>query len=268
MTFFVKLITTFKCVLTFLFWLHVFCYHGVAEQLLHTTCGTPNYVAPEVLNDKGYDGRAADVWSCGVILYVLLAGFLPFDEPHMSALFRKIQKAEFNYPSWFSAPIRDLIDRILVADPTKRVTVADIMADPWFRGDTDSDAGSVVTKGSSEVSVGVLREHVGAGGHGVMGHACRGIAGACGGRRECSWSQRVGERGSDSWTNACPIHVQCGLMRHFDGCFFAHLHCYVVIRPPVRVLYQPQVPTTSRTLSARTSLWCRAHPPPPRRRPP
>ena len=67
-------------------------------QLLHTTCGTPNYVAPEVLNDRGYDGRAADVWSMGVILYVLLAGFLPFDEPLMSTLFRKIQKAEFDYP--------------------------------------------------------------------------------------------------------------------------------------------------------------------------
>jgi len=78
-------------------------------QLLHTTCGTPNYVAPEVLNDKGYDGRAADIWSCGVILYVLLAGFLPFDEPHMSQLFRKIQKAEFTYPSWFTPQVRPSI---------------------------------------------------------------------------------------------------------------------------------------------------------------
>mmetsp|Transcript_83543 Transcript_83543/g.202598 ORF Transcript_83543/g.202598 Transcript_83543/m.202598 type:complete len:448 (-) Transcript_83543:90-1433(-) len=103
--------------------------------LLHTTCGTPNYVAPEVLNDRGYDGRAADVWSMGVILYVLLAGFLPFDEPHMSALFRKIQKAEFVYPSWFSTPVRSLLDKILVADPTKRYTLAQIMADPWYVSD-------------------------------------------------------------------------------------------------------------------------------------
>lgn len=102
--------------------------------LLHTTCGTPNYVAPEVLADKGYDGRAADVWSAGVILYVLLAGFLPFDEPHMTALFRKIQKAEFTYPAWFTAPVRSLVDRILVPDPTKRITVADLEADAWFMG--------------------------------------------------------------------------------------------------------------------------------------
>ncbi len=69
-----------------------------ALKLLHTTCGTPNYVAPEVLADKGYDGCMADVWSIGVILYVILAGFLPFDEPSVSALFRKIQAADFSYP--------------------------------------------------------------------------------------------------------------------------------------------------------------------------
>ena len=94
--------------------------------LLHTTCGTPNYVAPEVLNDKGYDGRAADVWSMGVILYVLMAGYLPFDEPIMSALFSKIQKADFQYPKWFSAPVRALLDRILVVNPAERMTLSQI----------------------------------------------------------------------------------------------------------------------------------------------
>jgi len=100
--------------------------------LLHTTCGTPNYVAPEVLADKGYDGRAADVWSIGVILYVLLAGFLPFDEPTMSALFRKIQKAEFSYPSWFSPPVKSLLNKILIPNPKQRVTLAQIRQDPWY----------------------------------------------------------------------------------------------------------------------------------------
>lgn len=100
-------------------------------SLLHTTCGTPNYVAPEVLADKGYDGRAADVWSIGVILYVLLAGFLPFDEPTMSALFRKIQKAEFSYPSWFTPRVKALLNRILVPDPETRITLNDIARDDW-----------------------------------------------------------------------------------------------------------------------------------------
>ncbi len=62
-----------------------------ADGLLHTTCGTPNYVAPEVINDKGYHGATADLWSCGVILYVLMAGYLPFDEPNLMTLYKKVR---------------------------------------------------------------------------------------------------------------------------------------------------------------------------------
>jgi len=100
-------------------------------EILHTTCGTPNYVAPEVLADKGYDGKKADVWSIGVILYVLLAGFLPFDESTIVALFAKIQNADFTYPSWFSATTRGLLDTMLVADPSKRVSLTQVKENPW-----------------------------------------------------------------------------------------------------------------------------------------
>lgn len=115
-------------------------YIGDAEEgasrteLLHTTCGTPNYVAPEVLSDQGYDGKKADVWSIGVILYVLLAGFLPFDESTIVALFAKIQAADFTYPSWFTPETRALLDLMLVADPKVRITLSQIKLHPWFQG--------------------------------------------------------------------------------------------------------------------------------------
>ncbi|KAL2242759.1 CBL-interacting serine/threonine-protein kinase 5-like [Sesamum indicum] len=102
------------------------------DGLLHTRCGTPAYVAPEVLRKKGYDGAKADIWSCGVILYVLLAGFLPFQDENVMKMYTKIFKAEFEFPPWFSYEAKRLISRLLVADPERRITIQGIMRVPWF----------------------------------------------------------------------------------------------------------------------------------------
>eukprot|EP01114_Cavostelium_apophysatum_P000719 TRINITY_DN10653_c0_g2_i2.p1 TRINITY_DN10653_c0_g2~~TRINITY_DN10653_c0_g2_i2.p1 ORF type:complete len:475 (+),score=79.18 TRINITY_DN10653_c0_g2_i2:36-1460(+) len=104
-----------------------------SSKLLNTTCGTPNYIAPEVLSMNGYQGQPADLWSCGVILYVFLAGFLPFEDEKTEGLFKKIQKAQFKYPPWFSQGVKDLLNRILVVDPKKRYTIDRIKNHPWFK---------------------------------------------------------------------------------------------------------------------------------------
>ncbi|THF99756.1 hypothetical protein TEA_005393 [Camellia sinensis var. sinensis] len=103
------------------------------DGLLHTTCGTPNYVAPEVINNKGYDGANADLWSCGVILFVLMAGYLPFEEPNLMALYKKIFKADFTCPPWFSSSAKKLIKRILDPNPLTRITIAEVIENDWFK---------------------------------------------------------------------------------------------------------------------------------------
>ncbi|KAH7568544.1 hypothetical protein ACOSQ2_011848 [Xanthoceras sorbifolium] len=103
------------------------------DGLLHTTCGTPNYVAPEVINNKGYDGAKADLWSCGVILFVLMAGYLPFEESNLMALYKKIFKADFKSPPWFSSSAKKLITRILDPNPLTRITIAEVIENDWFK---------------------------------------------------------------------------------------------------------------------------------------
>ncbi|GAA0154922.1 hypothetical protein LIER_12765 [Lithospermum erythrorhizon] len=102
------------------------------DGLLHTQCGTPAYVAPEVLRKKGYDGAKADIWSCGVILYALLAGYLPFQEANMMKMYRKVFKGEFQFPSWISPDSKKLISKILVPNPEKRISISGIMKNNWF----------------------------------------------------------------------------------------------------------------------------------------
>ncbi|KAK4763337.1 hypothetical protein SAY87_013011 [Trapa incisa] len=105
------------------------------DGLLHTSCGTPNYAAPEVFNAGGYDGAAADLWSCGVILFVLLAGYLPFDDSNLMILYKKISSAEFSFPPWLSYAAMRLIRRILDPNPVTRITIPEILDDDWFRID-------------------------------------------------------------------------------------------------------------------------------------
>ncbi|XP_038706938.1 CBL-interacting serine/threonine-protein kinase 11 [Tripterygium wilfordii] len=103
------------------------------DGLLHTLCGTPAYVAPEILTKKGYDGAKVDVWSCGVILFVLNAGYLPFNDPNLMAMYKKIYKGEYRCPKWMSADLKRFLSRLLDTNPETRITVDEILKDPWFK---------------------------------------------------------------------------------------------------------------------------------------
>ncbi|XP_042041349.1 SNF1-related protein kinase catalytic subunit alpha KIN10-like [Salvia splendens] len=100
-------------------------------NLLRTACGSPNYAAPEIISAQPY-GPEVDIWSCGIILYALLCGALPFDDTNIPFLFKKIKAGRYSLPDQLSAGACDLIKRILVVDPTRRLTIHGIRQHPWF----------------------------------------------------------------------------------------------------------------------------------------
>lgn len=102
-------------------------------HFLKTSCGSPNYAAPEVVSGKVYAGPEVDVWSCGVILYALLCGTLPFDDASIPNLFKKIKIGMYTLPSHLSAGARDMISRMLIVDPMKRITIPEIRQHAWFQ---------------------------------------------------------------------------------------------------------------------------------------
>ncbi|CAN1259043.1 Serine/threonine-protein kinase SAPK3 [Linum perenne] len=119
------------------------CDFGYSKSgLLHSqpksTVGTPAYIAPEVLSRKEYDGKIADVWSCGVTLYVMLVGGYPFEDPDDPRNFRKtigrIMSVQYSIPDYVrvSADCKQLLSRIFVANPAKRITIPEIKQLPWF----------------------------------------------------------------------------------------------------------------------------------------
>jgi len=102
------------------------------NQLLDNAVGTPNYIAPEVVRRERYDGKAADCWSMGVILYVLMAGYFPFEAETLIDLFDLIRDSKVVYPYWFNTDLVDLLKSIFVYDPSKRYTITDIKNHEWF----------------------------------------------------------------------------------------------------------------------------------------
>lgn len=101
-------------------------------NFLKTSCGSPNYAAPEVISGKLYAGPEVDVWSCGVILYVLLVGRLPFDDDLIPALFKKIATGSYQTPPFVSSGAKHIIHKMLKVNPVQRISIPDIRQDPWF----------------------------------------------------------------------------------------------------------------------------------------
>jgi len=113
--------------------------------MMQTACGTPIFVAPEVLNGEGYD-KSVDCWGIGIIMYILLCGYPPFfdDGENMAALFEQIMSGSFEFadPYWtdISAQAKDLIEHLLVVDPLKRFTAAKCLEHPWLADEGGNDA--------------------------------------------------------------------------------------------------------------------------------
>ena len=103
-----------------------------AEETLKTACGSPCYAAPEMIAGKRYHGSRVDVWSCGVVLFAMLCGYLPFEDPNTSLLYKKILGGEYKCAPWVSPEAQDLMRRILNTNPDHRYTVEQIRAHGWY----------------------------------------------------------------------------------------------------------------------------------------
>ncbi|KAJ3374160.1 Serine/threonine-protein kinase par-1 [Allomyces arbusculus] len=107
-------------------------------QRLNTWCGSPPYAAPELFQGKEYNGPEVDIWSLGVVLYVLVCGALPFDGPNLQKLRARVLTGKFKIPFYMSTDCEKLIKKMLVLDPTKRATMQDIKEDKWFNMDFEN----------------------------------------------------------------------------------------------------------------------------------
>jgi 5'-AMP-activated protein kinase catalytic alpha subunit len=102
-------------------------------ETLKTACGSPCYAAPEMIAGERYYGSRVDIWSCGVILYAMICGFLPFEDPDTAKLYRKILSGEYYVPKFVSHDAKDMLKRVLNTDPEERYTENQIREHKWFK---------------------------------------------------------------------------------------------------------------------------------------
>jgi 5'-AMP-activated protein kinase, catalytic alpha subunit len=114
------------------------------NELLQTACGSPCYAAPEMIAGKKYEGLKVDIWSSGVILFAMVCGYLPFEDPNTGELYKKILACDYKAPKFISAGVRELIAGILNTDPNRRFGIEEIRNHAWYR------------QGKEEIAPGIL----------------------------------------------------------------------------------------------------------------
>ena len=120
------------------------CDFGVSKiikkgQLIQEQCGTPAYLAPEIILDKGYEGFFVDVWSLGVLLYAMLTGTVPFKAPNLEELHALILKGSFTFPSHVSQLAQSILRSMIKLEPKDRLTIPQILSHEWLK-DTNEDS--------------------------------------------------------------------------------------------------------------------------------
>jgi len=124
------------------------------QMMMQTACGTPSYVAPEVLNASGY-GKEVDMWSIGVITYILLCGFPPFYGDTVPEIFEQIMEANFDYPEEYwgsvSKEAKDFVNKLLVVETSDRLSAAQALKHPWLMGATGT---------AKTLNTGKMREYI------------------------------------------------------------------------------------------------------------
>ncbi|KAL9328912.1 hypothetical protein ACSQ67_003915 [Phaseolus vulgaris] len=114
-------------------------------------CGAPNYRAPEVESVNGYDYARADLWACGVILFAMLTGDLPFNNENIGIIYLKACAADFSCPSFLSPTLKRLIRRILDPNPAARITIVEMLKDEWFDSNNEDE---LISNGTDHVGTG------------------------------------------------------------------------------------------------------------------